>query len=548
MAGMKNEKIFFYGPPGSGKSTVGRLVARNLGLPFHDLDGEIETRLGKSVWEIFSTEGEPAFRAHERTELHMLLADGNGVIALGGVTLVDSETLRLVEDCAKVVLLDAPLGILAARLQSGAQLRPLLAGDASAKLQNLLEQRQDHYASFSLRLDTAQLDHEQAAWEAQIRLGMFRIQGMAEAKNPHSAGYDVRVQPGGLDGLGDRLRQRGMAGPVVVVSDKNVAARYAGRVEKALHSSGFAVSLALIEAGEEHKTLQTISGLWAAFMAAGVERSSTIVALGGGVVSDQAGFAAATYLRGVRWVAVPTTLLAMVDASLGGKTGVDLPQGKNLVGAFHAPALVLADPQTLATLHLAELRSGLAETIKHGILADPHLLVCCAGLKGLDDPKELEDRLPEIVRRGMAVKVQVIEADPFEQNWRAALNLGHTIGHAIELASGFRLRHGEAVAIGMVVEARLAEEMGLAEAGLSETIAGLLADVGLPTEIPTDLKTDKILRAMELDKKRAGSKVRFALPVRVGEVKVGVEVDDERRKHALDFGFARSQSKPAGSA
>jgi 3-dehydroquinate synthase len=319
-------------------------------------------------------------------------------------------------------------------------------------------------------------------------------------------------------------------------------------VEKALQSSGYAVSLALIEAGEEHKTLQTISGLWVAFMAAGVERSSTIVALGGGVVSDQAGFAAATYLRGVRWVAVPTTLLAMVDASLGGKTGVDLPQGKNLVGAFHAPALVLADPQTLATLPLAELRSGLAETIKHGVLADPHLLACCAGLKGLDDPKELEDRLPEIVRRGMAVKVQVIETDPFEQNWRAALNLGHTIGHAIELASGFRLRHGEAVAIGMVVEARLAEEMGLAEAGLSETIAGLLADVGLPTEIPTDLKTDKILRAMELDKKRAGSKVRFALPVRVGEVKVGVEVDDERRKHALDFGFARSKSKPAGSA
>ncbi len=537
---MTGEKICFYGPPGSGKSTVGRLVAHSLGLPFHDLDAEIETRLGKSVGEIFATEGEPAFRSYERSELHKLLAGESMVIALGGGTLVNPETRRLVEDGqAPVVLLDAPLDILAQRLDSGAHLRPLLAGDASARLQALLEQRQAHYASFTLHVDTTQLDPQQAAWEAQIRLGMFRIQGMAEAKNPRAAGYDVRVQPGGLDHLGELLRQRGLAGPVVLVSDQNVATRYAGRVEKSLRDRGYPVSLALIEAGEEHKTMQTISGLWAAFMAAGIERSSTIVAMGGGVVTDQAGFAAATYLRGVGWVAAPTSLLGMVDASLGGKTGVDLPQGKNLVGAFHAPALVLADPQVLATLPTGELRSGLAETIKHGILADARLLACCAALKNLDDAQELATRLPEIVQRGMAVKVRVIEADPFEQGQRAALNLGHTVGHAIELASGFRLRHGEAVAIGMVVEARMAEEMGLAKPGLSETIAGLLAEVGLPTEIPADLRTDKILQTMQLDKKRAGSKVRFALPVRIGEVKVGVEVDDERRKHALDLSFAR---------
>ena len=545
---MIDEKFFFYGPPGSGKSTVGRLVAGALGLPFHDLDTEIETRLGKSVGEIFSTEGEPAFRAHERDELQRLLAEGSMVIALGGGTLVNGETRRLVEDRAPVVLLDAPSDVLAQRLHGGAHLRPLLAGDAAARLKGLLEQRQEHYASFSLRLDTGRLDPEQAAWEAQIRLGMFRIRGMAEAKNPHSAGYDVRVQPGGLDNLGELLRQRKMAGPVVVVSDQNVGERFAGRVQKSLQDSGYLVSLALIEAGEEHKTMQTISGLWNAFMAAGLERSSTVVALGGGVVTDQAGFAAATYLRGVRWVAVPTSLLGMVDASLGGKTGVDLPQGKNLVGAFHAPALVLADPNTLASLPPDELRSGLAETVKHGILADPYLLACCASLKNLADPQELQARLPEIVRRGMAVKVRVIETDPFEQNQRAALNLGHTVGHAIELASGFRLRHGEAVAIGMVVEAAIAEEMGLADAGLSEAIAGLLTGLGLPTRIPADLESDKILRAMEMDKKRAGSKVRFALPVRVGEVKVGVEVDEDRRKHALDIGFARSQSEPAGPA
>ena len=265
-------------------------------------------------------------------------------------------------------------------------------------------------------------------------------------------------------------------------------------------------------------------------------------------MSDMAGFAASTYLRGLAWVVVPTSLLGMVDASLGGKTGIDLPQGKNLVGAFHAPVLVLADPQVLATLPVEELRSGLAETVKHGILADPRLLDCCAALTNLEDAQELAEKLPEIVRRGMAVKVQVIEEDPYEQNRRAALNLGHTVGHAIELASGFRLRHGEAVAIGMVVEARMAEEMDLAEPGLSNKIAGWLANLGLPTRIPAGLDPEVIMRAMELDKKRRGSKVRFALPVSVGQVKVGVEVDYERRKHALDPGFARSQPESAGPA
>jgi 3-dehydroquinate synthase len=244
------------------------------------------------------------------------------------------------------------------------------------------------------------------------------------------------------------------------------------------------------------------------------------VALGGGVVGDLAGFAAASYKRGVPWVAAPTTLLAMADSSLGGKTGIDLRQGKNLVGAFHAPRLVLSDPNTLDTLPEEELRAGLAEVVKAGIIGDPALFNKCS-----EGWAAVQSDWDEVVRRAMAVKIQVIEADPFEHGRRAALNLGHTVGHAVELAANFAMKHGQAVAIGMVVEAHLAERVGLAEKGLAEEIAGVLRGLGLPTEVPAGLDKRAILEGMQVDKKRAGGKVRFALPVRVGEVRVGVEVE-----------------------
>jgi 3-dehydroquinate synthase len=276
-----------------------------------------------------------------------------------------------------------------------------------------------------------------------------------------------------------------------------------------------------IPAGEYHKTLDTVSFLWRGFLAAGMDRKSTVLALGGGVTGDLAGFAAAAFMRGIPWVGVPTSLLAMVDSSLGGKTGCDLAEGKNLVGAFHSPSLVLSDPNTLSTLPEDELRSGLGEVVKHGIIADPALFNMCT--QGYATVKA---NLPEIVRRAMAVKVRVIEADPFERGLRATLNLGHTIGHAVETVSGYRLKHGEAVAIGMVKEARLAERMGIAAAGLSETIAATLIELGLPVNIPPDLSLTDIIHTMRYDKKMNSGVVRFALPVAIGEVQAAVEVEN----------------------
>ncbi len=336
--------------------------------------------------------------------------------------------------------------------------------------------------------------------------------------------YDVLVSENGLHGCGDLLRQCGCEGPLLLVSDEQVAPLYADRVLESFQQAGFHAQMVVIPAGEEHKIVETLMRLWEACLQAGLERRSTLVALGGGVVSDLAGFAAATYMRGCAWAALPTTLLAMVDASLGGKTGFDLPQGKNLVGAFYPPRLVLADPQALATLPERELRAGLAEVLKHGVIGDPDLFALCA--RGWE---VVTADLPQIVRRAQAVKVKLIEADPYEKGQRAALNFGHTIGHAVELVSGYRLRHGEAVAIGMLVETRLAEKLGIAGSGLADEMRAALSGLGLPLEIPANLPRADILRAVQADKKKSKGTVKFALPERIGSVRTGIEITDLER-------------------
>jgi 3-dehydroquinate synthase len=378
----------------------------------------------------------------------------------------------------------------------------------------LLQQRAAHYASFPIQLDTGDLSLAEAVWQAQARLGMFHVSGMG-------AGYDVRVADGGLDDLGVMLHSLRLKGPLALVSDENVAPLYAERALESLRQADYTAGAAVIPTGEQHKTVASVMQIWQAFLAGGLERGSTVIALGGGVVGDLAGFAAATYLRGVPWVAVPTTLLAMVDASLGGKTGADLPQGKNLVGAFHPPSLVLADPSVLVTLPEVELRNGLAEVVKHGVLADPVLFELCS--RGW---QAVRSNLEEIVRRAIAVKIRVILEDPYERGPRATLNLGHTLGHAIESASDYRLKHGEAVAIGMHYAARLSERLGLASASLAEVIAVTLRGLGLPTEPPPGLDQQRIFNGVGLDKKRLGGKARWVLPVRIGEVRWGIEVDD----------------------
>ncbi len=510
--------FFLYGPPGSGKSTLGCRLAARLGLSFVDVDEEIERQAGRTVRELFEAEGESGFRAREAAVLRTVVERGPGVVALGGGALLDERSRALVEAAGTVLCMDAALEVLVlAGAQARPGQRPLLGQEPEAyrtRLEDLLARRKDHYASFRRRVRLENTDWDAALDRVQTALGAFHLGAMGN-------GCDIRVRPGGLEDLGTLFRERGWKGNVALVADTNTSQLYGARAVRALEGAGLKVTSVVLPAGEAHKTIETVGRLWTAFVAGGLDRGDTVVGLGGGVVTDLAGFAAATYLRGVRWVAVPTTLLGMVDASLGGKTGADLPEGKNLIGAFHSPALVLADPLTLETLPDEEFRSGLAEVVKHGLLQDPELFAHCAG--GWTAVRQGDT--DALVRRAMAVKVRYVETDPFEKNIRAALNLGHTVGHALEKATDYALRHGEGVAIGLVAEARIAEQMGLAEAGLADRIREVLSALGLPVAIPAGLDRGKAERALMLDKKRAGGLVRFALPVRVGEARVGVTVD-----------------------
>ena len=273
-------------------------------------------------------------------------------------------------------------------------------------------------------------------------------------------------------------------------------------------------------AGESNKTRDTWGRLTDQMLVRGFGRDSAVIALGGGVVGDLGGFVAATFMRGVPVVQVPTSLMAMVDAAIGGKTAVDTPAGKNLVGVFHAPAAIIVDPQVLATLPLNELRAGFAEVIKHGVIADePYLLRVVGGAPALlAKGAPTSDSMLAAIVRSIEIKAAIVSRDEREEGLRKTLNFGHTIGHAIELVSGYSLLHGEAIAIGMALEGRLAERIGVAEPGTADTISEALRAFSLPTTLPDSCESDAVIAAMGSDKKARAGKTRFALPARIGSM------------------------------
>ncbi|HUF28118.1 MAG TPA: 3-dehydroquinate synthase [Gemmatimonadaceae bacterium] len=332
------------------------------------------------------------------------------------------------------------------------------------------------------------------------------------------ATYRVTVAAGALDRVAERARAATGAYRFAILTDSTVAALYAQRV-----MAGFAADEARLLAfppGEREKSRERWSALTDEMLALGFGRDAAVIALGGGVVGDLAGFVAATYMRGLPFVQVPTTLLAMIDSSIGGKTGVDTPAGKNLVGAFHQPAAVMADPLALGTLPPPQLRAGLAEAIKHGVIADRRYLqrtvealptlVSAGGAGTL--------AMEELIARSIAIKADVASRDERESGVRKILNFGHTIGHAIELLSGYSLLHGEAVAIGMVLEARLAERLGIAESGTAAAVAEAVSQAGLPASRPAAIAPELILEATRSDKKARRGAVEYALPRRIGEM------------------------------
>lgn len=512
---------------GTGKTTVGREVARRLGRPFVDMDAEIEARAGKSIPRIFAEDGEAAFRQIEAALCEELSSQQGLVIATGGGALVGSTNQALMMRSGTVVCLTCDVDEILRRVNEVDNSdRPLLDVAAPrAKIEQLLEMRHEAYAAIPWQIDTTGLPVGEVAARVVESAGVITL----PVRYPGGE-YEIHIGNGLLAHVGGALRAVGIPeeGRVAVVSNPVVAPLYGAQVEAALRSAGFQTFACLIPDGEQHKTLATVATLYEQFLASGLDRSGTVVSLGGGVTGDVAGFAAATFMRGVRFAQVPTTLLAMVDASVGGKTGVDLPQGKNLVGAFKQPALVIIDPTVLATLPAEEIRSGMAEVIKHGVISDPELFTeLAAGARN----SQFAIRSLQIAC-ALRVKINVVEEDPFEQGRRAVLNLGHTVGHALERLSGFSLRHGEAVSIGMVAAAKIAAELGRADLSLADCIEAVLSAWGLPVRCPP-FDAGAIWEAMAHDKKRRGRSLRWALPRAVGEVEIAKDVPPDVVKSIL---------------
>lgn len=342
--------------------------------------------------------------------------------------------------------------------------------------------------------------------------------------------YPVHIGQGLRARVGALLAERPYTRVAFIVTDDHVAPLYGDDVAASLEAAGFTPRLVVLPAGEEHKNLDTVRHLYETFVRGGIDRRTPVLALGGGVVGDTAGFAAATILRGVPFVQMPTTLLAMVDASVGGKTGVDLPQGKNLVGAFKFPDMVVADLETLRSLPPVEVACGMAEVIKHGLIGDPGLL----------DMVEEWARDPQgLVARAVQVKIDVVEEDPLEQGRRAVLNLGHTFAHALERVSGYRLRHGFAVALGLVAAAHLSALLEEADPALVHVVERAVRAASLPVRwsdvggIGPIPRVDDVIAAMQTDKKRQHQQLRFVLVRKPGDVFVRGDVPEDHVRQAL---------------
>ncbi len=502
---------------GTGKSAAGREIARRLGRRFVDLDEQIEEQAGRTIAAIFAEEGEARFRELERAACEELRRPQGIVAAVGGGAVVDPANREAFEAGGTAVCLHASAAAILERVGAGTE-RPML-GDADprgreARVAALMAERDAAYRALPHHLDTTGLAVADVAEQVMaIAAGLpagTHLLPVRTGSTGADASYPVLVGSGLLEETGRQAAARGVSGRCAVVTNPDVGALYASRLAAALGAAGLEPVCYELPEGEAHKRLQTVATLYDRFAGAGLARDEAIFALGGGVIGDMAGFAAATWLRGVPFVQVPTTLLAMVDASIGGKVAVDLPQGKNLVGAFKQPELVLADVGTLRSLPPAEYRAGLAEVIKAAIIGDPALFDRLE--RGETGPS------PALVAAAARVKIDLVERDPFERGDRAWLNLGHTFGHALEQVSGFQLRHGDAVAIGTVAAAEMGVLLGLCSREDAGRIRSAIRALGLPTGYAFDEQAARA--AMAGDKKRAGRKLRFVVPLRIGQVTV----------------------------
>ena len=530
--------LYLVGFSGSGKSTVGRLAARALDWTFVDTDEVIVSTAGAGIDSIFAESGEEGFRDAEHAALAKVAGGERQVVSTGGGIVTAERNRRLMSDSGIVVCLEARPETIGRRVSSQDEgpVRPMIdPGHRGHAVSALKAERQPLYALSDWTVHTDSLTPQAAADEV---VRAFRM--LSPGAGPHVGENDsdlaavVRTSSGtypvwvGWDMLASigEIAGRIVGSDVAYVIADEGSSRHARRVQASLESSGIAAHIFTFQMGEAHKSLKTVELVYRWLAGRRAERRHLIVAVGGGVVGDLAGYVAATYLRGLPFAQVPTTLLAMVDASVGGKTGVDLPQGKNLVGAFHQPRFVLSDVATLRTLPGRTRTEGWAEIIKHalafegGLLAD--LETHSAALLELEP-----ERATAAIRESVAIKANVVSRDEHETlGERILLNYGHTLGHALESVTGYgRFLHGEAVSVGMMAAGHIAADLGMLPPGDLERQRRLLASYGLPTTAP-GVDAGALRSAMLSDKKVRHGQVRWVLLNGIGRAMVRTDVAD----------------------
>ena len=514
----RRRSIVLVGMPGAGKSSIGKRLAQRLDLPFRDADAEIEAAAGAPVTEIFSRYGEPHFREGERRVIGRLLAGPPLVLATGGGAYNDPATRQAIRDSGAVaVWMRCEIPVLLPRV-AGRASRPLfLNADPVEVLTRLMTTRHPFFAEADIVVNCLEESPETTTDRVQAAVEAF----IPPARLPvplSERGYEVVIGEGLLARAGGLLAPVLPSRRAAIITDASLAPLHLPTLRAGLEEAGFTIQASLaVPPGEGSKSLAQFGTLLEELLAAGIDRGTAVIALGGGVVGDLAGYVAASAMRGLPFVQIPTSLLAQVDSSVGGKTGINLRAGKNLAGAFHQPRIVLADTGVLATLPPRELRAGYAEVAKHGLLqgalwdwCEAHGAEAVAG-----DAMALRHAVLESCRLKSAVVV-ADEREESKEGGRALLNLGHTFGHAIEAECGYdgSLLHGEAVAIGLGLAARLSAKLGVCEASLPERVEAHVAAVGLPARIrdlPRRFTVAALMGRMRKDKKVRDGALRFVL-------------------------------------
>ncbi|OGN91162.1 MAG: 3-dehydroquinate synthase [Chloroflexi bacterium RBG_13_48_17] len=537
----ENRNIAIIGFSATGKTVVAQKVAERLNWTFIDTDEEIVKLSGKTIPEIFKQDGEEKFRWLESQVLKQACHKEQMVIATGGGAIIDPKNQNLLLETSVVVCLEAKPETIYQRLlhdtlySASPVVRPLLAGDNPLeRIKQLKTKRQSYYAIADWTVHTDNLTVDEVSqeitkgWQYANR---HRDKQSVEADlacrvQTPTAEYPVFVGWGMLDKLGEKMKQTVLSGTANIISDEIVFSIYGAKVRKALEKAGFAVNSCVVPAGEASKNINQATEIYDYLIEQRVERNDVIVALGGGMIGDLAGFVAATFLRGLPWLQVPTSLIAMTDASIGGKVAVDHPRGKNLIGAFYHPCLVLADVKTLTTLPHRELTSGWAEVIKHGLILDAEFLKLLED-KARDLVKLKPDITTSVIAGSAAIKCRVVSEDERETGKRTILNYGHTVAHGLEAATNYGcFLHGEAVAIGMMAAAKLSHRLKLLSEKAVERHEAILQKFGLPIDC-SGVAVNDVLAAMELDKKVRGKAIRWVLLEDIGQVVIRSDVTEK---------------------